>query len=75
MFSLVIALLSPALASAEAALSPAAQNGTTTHVVQAGETLFTISQIYGVNWTAIAAANGIVGDRILAGQTLVIPAR
>ena len=73
LFSLVLALLSPSLASAEAALSPAAQNSTTTHVVQAGETLFTISQVYGVSWTSIASANGIVGDRIFAGQTLVIP--
>ncbi len=70
---MVIALVSPNLAQADSRLSPAAQSGATTHVVQAGETLFTISQIYGVAWTSIAAANGIVGDRIYAGQTLTIP--
>jgi LysM repeat protein len=71
--TLLFALLSPSLASAEAALRPVEQTGGTSHVVQAGETLFTISQVYGIAWTSIAAANGIVGDRIYAGQTLVIP--
>jgi len=70
---LILTLAAPNLAAAETALRPAAQSGGTTHTVQAGQTLFIISQIYGVPWTSIAAANGIVGDRIFAGQTLTIP--
>ncbi|MBL8096244.1 MAG: LysM peptidoglycan-binding domain-containing protein [Anaerolineales bacterium] len=70
---MAVTLATPSLALAETGQRPTAQSGQTTHVVQAGETLFIISQIYGVSWTSIAAANGIVGDRIFAGQTLVIP--
>ncbi len=45
-----------------------------THVVQPGETLFIISQQYGVVWTDIAAANNLTAPyTIHAGQTLVIP--
>ncbi len=72
-FVMLLALASPNLASAETGMRPPAQSGQSTHVVQAGETLFIIAQIYGVDWTSIAAANGIVGDRIYAGQTLIIP--
>ena len=43
------------------------------HVVQAGETLFTIGLKYGLVWTKIAAANNIVGTSIYSGQRLVIP--
>jgi LysM repeat protein len=43
------------------------------HVVQAGETLFTIGLRYGMVWTKIAAANGIVGTTVYTGQRLVIP--
>lgn len=52
-----------------------AQEGATTdvHVVAWGETLFSISLRYGVPVDQIAAANGIEGDRIYAGQRLVIP--
>lgn len=53
------------------AATPAPQ---VTHVVQPGETLFIISQQYGVVWTDIAAANNLVAPyTIHAGQTLVIP--
>ncbi len=48
----------------------------TTHVVQQYETLFQISQQYGVSVTSIAAANGIANiNRIIMGDTLVIPAQ
>jgi LysM repeat protein len=43
------------------------------HVVQPGETLFSISQLYGVSLEALRAANGLTSDLIFAGQTLVIP--
>lgn len=45
-----------------------------THVVQPGETLFIISQQYGVSWPDIAAANDLVPPyTIQAGQELTIP--
>jgi LysM repeat protein len=44
------------------------------HVVQRGETLYSIARRYGVNMWAIAYANGIVNpNRIYVGQRLVIP--
>ncbi|MEZ4515445.1 MAG: LysM domain-containing protein [Chloroflexota bacterium] len=47
----------------------------TTHVVQPGETLLSISQIYGVSIAEIQQANGIVDPNALTvGQTLTIPA-
>jgi LysM repeat protein len=46
----------------------------TTHVVQAGETLFQIAQRYGVTVQDIAAANNLTNVNVLeVGQTLVIP--
>lgn len=43
------------------------------HIVQPGETLFTIGLRYNMPWTKIAAANNIIGDRVYVGQRLVIP--
>ncbi len=56
-----------------AAPAPAPSGNNPVHVVQAGETLFTIGLRYGMVWTKIAAANGISGDRVFAGQRLIIP--
>lgn len=45
-----------------------------THVVQQGQTLYSISLLYGVNWLAIAQANNIAPPyAIYAGQVLIIP--
>lgn len=45
-----------------------------THVVQAGETLFIISQHYGVSWPDIAEANNLAPPyTIHTGQELTIP--
>ncbi|MBN1966086.1 MAG: LysM peptidoglycan-binding domain-containing protein [Anaerolineae bacterium] len=50
-------------------------NYATTHIVQRGESLSIIARIYGVTWSDIARANGIVDpNRIYAGQSLTIPA-
>jgi LysM repeat protein len=47
-----------------------------THVVQRGETLYSIARSYGVNMWTIARANGIANpNHIYAGQRLVIPHR
>jgi LysM repeat protein len=44
------------------------------HVVQPGETLYSIARYYGVSVWTIAAANGIADiNRIYVGQRLVIP--
>jgi LysM repeat protein len=58
-------------AQGEATATPAPQ---VTHVVQQGETLFIISQQYGVSWPDIAEANNLAPPyTIYAGMSLVIP--
>ena len=53
---------------------PEPSGTSTTYIVQRGETLFSISQQYGVSWQDIAQANGIVAPyQIVAGQKLTIP--
>lgn len=50
------------------------QGGVTLHVVQRGETLFSIAQRYGLTTDAIARANGIINpSNIRAGDRLLIP--
>ena len=44
-----------------------------THLVQSGETLFSIGVLYGVPWQQIAEANGLESDVIFVGQELLIP--
>jgi LysM repeat protein len=44
-----------------------------THVVQPGETLYRIALNNGVTVDALRAANGLLGNTIYVGQTLVIP--
>lgn len=57
--------------------APAA-GGPTTHVVQAGDTVFSIAQQYGVSVDAIIQANSLTVQGnvayITVGQTLIIPA-
>lgn len=43
------------------------------HVVQAGETLYSIAQKYGTTVEAIKNLNGLTSDTIYVGQILVIP--
>ena len=48
--------------------------GEVTHIVQPGQTLFSIARWYGVDVWALARANNIVNpNRIYVGQRLVIP--
>lgn len=58
-----------ATATATATLSPAS----TTYVVRAGDTLFSIAKRYGVTVEAIMAANRLSNFNIYIGQTLIIP--
>ena len=52
-----------------------AVSGERTHVVQPGENLFRIALHYGMTYTALAAANGIINpDLVYVGQRLTIPA-
>ncbi len=62
----------PAEPAPEATPAPAGENRI--HIVQRGETLFTIGLKYNLRWTAIQAANNLASDRIFAGQQLIIPA-
>lgn len=49
-------------------------SGEVNHVVQRGETIYSIARAYGVDMDAILIRNNIVDpNRIRAGQTLVIP--
>ena len=48
---------------------------TTKHVIKAGETLYSISRTYDVSVSAIQAANPGLGEKILTGQTINIPAK
>lgn len=43
------------------------------HVISPGDTLFSIGRGYGVTVDALKRANGLSGDRIIAGRALVIP--
>ncbi|MCP5099242.1 MAG: LysM peptidoglycan-binding domain-containing protein [Chloroflexi bacterium] len=45
----------------------------TTYIVVGGDTLFSISQRFGTTVDALRAANGLVGNAISPGQTLIIP--
>jgi len=45
----------------------------TVHIVQAGETLFSIALRYGVTVEALKSANGLGSDIIYVGQRLVVP--
>jgi LysM repeat protein len=44
------------------------------HTVGRGESLWTISRLYGVSEAALRQANGLRSDRILVGQELSVPA-
>jgi len=46
---------------------------TSEHIIQRGETLSEIAQFYRVSLADLRAANNLRGDRILIGQTLIIP--
>ena len=49
---------------------------TESHIVQAGETLYSIARRYEVNVDDILKVNpGLQADRIMAGQTVVIPTK
>ena len=56
--------------------SPGTEPAGTVHIVQRGETLYSIACRYGVSVWNIARANGIANpNRIYVGQRLVIPSR
>jgi LysM repeat protein len=48
--------------------------GDRVHVVQAGDTLYSIGRRYGVSADAIKQRNGLSSDTIRIGQELIIPA-
>jgi len=55
-----------------AAVTAVAGEGVT-YVVKAGDSLSVIAARYGTTVKALREANGLSGDRILVGQTLVVP--
>ncbi len=50
-----------------------AQNQTGSHIVAPGQTLYTISRKYNVRLDALRKANGLTGDSVRQGQSLIIP--
>src|SRR3972149_5964522 len=68
---LMLLLLAPARASA----SPASPLAQTVHVVQPGETVWTIAQQHGLPPDRIVSANRLVNpDRLQIGDRLAVPA-
>ncbi len=52
---------------------PEAICGRSVHIVRAGESPFSIAQIYGLDWSAIAAANRLGSMELYPGQQIMIP--
>lgn len=62
----------PTLASA----APTAANGTFTHTIASGESLYTIARRYEVTTQALVQANNLSSpDKIVVGQKVIIPGR
>ena len=51
-----------------------AQSSPESHVVRSGETLYSISRVYGVSVDEIKSWNGLSGNNVKVGQTLVVSA-
>lgn len=62
-----------ALSGADAA-PPAVQSSAATHVVAAGDTVFSIAQRHGTTVDAVLAANGLTGDSVIyPNQVIALP--
>jgi LysM repeat protein len=61
----------PAAAPAPSVAAPS--TASTSHTVVRGDTLGGIARRYGVSSAAIQQANGMTGDTVVLGRTLVIP--
>jgi hypothetical protein len=71
---LILAMIWALVIAAGFMASPAQAYGETVHLVQSGDTLFSVAQRYGVSAEALAAANGLGGNLWLyPGQQLIIP--
>jgi len=74
LFIVVMTIMLLVLLASVAPVSSAPQEGNVVHVVQRGDTLYSIARRYGVNVWTIARANGLVNpNHIYVGQRLVIP--
>ncbi len=64
----------PTLSAVPSNAAPA--SGTYTHVIESGESLYTVARRYDVSAQAIVQANGMASaDKIFVGQKLIIPGR
>jgi murein DD-endopeptidase MepM/ murein hydrolase activator NlpD len=67
--------LAPVTAAKATPPAPAIAAGAATHVVQSGDTLYSISRRYSANVGDLVALNGLASaDQIRSGQTLKLPA-
>ena len=72
---LIIPLAEPAASGPDASGVSVAGNAERTHIVQRGETLQVIAQLYGLDWQTLARANNIANPNLIyAGQALIVPA-
>lgn len=63
-----------AIVTVTIALSPTPRISESTYVVQEGDTLSGIAEMFGVTWDAIIQANNLQSqDAIFVGQELLIP--
>jgi LCP family protein required for cell wall assembly len=69
-----VTVIRPSITVTPLLTTPTSTGGLQTHVVQPGDTLFSLARRYGVTVDEIVRANQIAGDSIFVGQQLIIPA-
>jgi polyisoprenyl-teichoic acid--peptidoglycan teichoic acid transferase len=68
-----VTVIRPSITVTPVPLTTPTATGPQTHVVQQGDTLFSLARRYGVTVEAIQQANNLAGDAINVGQQLIIP--
>ena len=63
----------PAMTATSAPVLTSTASSPQLHVIQQGDTLFSLAQRYGVTVEAIQRTNSLTGDNIFVGQQLIIP--
>jgi LysM repeat protein len=69
-----VTVIRPSITVTPLLTTPTSTGGLQMHVVQPGDTLFSLARRYGVTVDEIVRANQIAGDSIFVGQQLIIPA-
>jgi LCP family protein required for cell wall assembly len=69
----LVPTIPPVVTATSAPVPASTLNAPQRHIVQQGDTLFSLARRYGVAVEAIQQANDLTGDNIYVGQQLVIP--